>query len=715
VKRSAFVSAFAAALWVAAAALAQYQAPQLNSIFPCGGRQGTTVECTIGGGELNGASGLYFSHPDLKAEPAGPNKFKVTIPESAPLGRYDVRVVCPLGLSSCRSFVVGDRAEFVEKEPNNVPENAERMEMPAVVNGQVSGSVDVDCFVFSAKKGQRVLVNCWAWRIDSRLDGTLMVFDPQGKEIGYGGDFYGKDPFVDFTAAEDGDYTVKIWDFIFSSGTELVYRLEIGSQPHLDAVVPSAVVPGQSNTITLFGRNLPGGQPAPADMNVQGKPLEFITQVFSVDADSFKAASLHGGEALRPPQVLLDGTEYRLTTSAGSSNPLLIGFAAEPVVMEQEPNNDATASQRVTIPCEVSGTFSPVGDLDYYTFAVKKGDRITVDLYGERQSGLTDPVLNSFDATGKRITSGDDFGRNIGQLRFTTTTRDPRWDFTASADGEYTVQVRDLYHQQRGDPRLTYRLSVRQLKPDFRLVAAPTAEVQPDCTTVRRGGRYWIDVLAWRNDGFEDPIIVTAENLPPGVSSEPVTIGPGRTSAPLVFTAAADAPIGHAEIRIVGKAKIGETEVVRHARSGGLVWSTVNTPGIARIFDSILLAVREPAPFSITAKAVSAEVAAGGKLPIHVQLTRAADWNEDVQLSGFDLPQQAVFPLTTIKKGATEATAELSLPANIRPGQYSFIVHGSGQIPKYYSIETEPAKRGTNIRGVLPSNAVTINVVPAAK
>ena len=180
---------------------------------------------------------------------------------------------------------------------------------------------------------------------------------------------------------------------------------------------------------------------------------------------------------------------------------------------------------------------------------------------------------------------------------------------------------------------------------------------------------------------------------------------------PLVFQAAADAPLGHAEIKILGKATIDELEVVRQARAGGLVWPTVNTPGIARMFDTVVLAVREPAPFVLTAKPAKNEVTAGDKLSIAVDVARAADWNDDVQLSGFDLPQNASVALVTVNKGQSSGTVELMLPANTKPGPYSFTINGSGQMPKYYAAEPDPAKRGSNIRGVIPSNAVTINVL----
>ena len=42
-------------------AFAQLPNPRLNSVFPCGARQGTTVECAIAGGEINDATGLYWN------------------------------------------------------------------------------------------------------------------------------------------------------------------------------------------------------------------------------------------------------------------------------------------------------------------------------------------------------------------------------------------------------------------------------------------------------------------------------------------------------------------------------------------------------------------------------------------------------------------------------------------------------------------------------
>jgi Bacterial pre-peptidase C-terminal domain len=525
------------------AAQAQLPVPRLNSIFPCGARQGTSVACVVAGGELQGATGLYFSHAGISAQLVKPNTFKVTVAAGVPVGQYDVRVVTPLGLSNFRAFVVSDWPEVVEKEPNNEPATAQRVALPVVINGRMDGATDLDHYVFSAKKGQRILINCWAWRIDSQLDATLMLFDARGKELAYSGDYYGRDPFIDFTAPEDGDYILKVWDFVYGGGGDYFYRLQVGSLPHLDAVVPAAVNPGRKTTVTLYGRNLPGGQPAPGGAQIQGRPLEVITRDIEVPADALHATSLHGGEAVRPAQTALDGMAFRLTTAGGSSNPIFLGFTADPILLEKEPNNDMKSAQRVPVPCDVTGMFAPVGDRDFYAFTAKKGEKIVVETFGERQSGVVDPILVGYDAAGKKLITVDDSGRNIGQLRFTTTHRDARWDLTAPRDGEYVVQVRDSYFQQRGEARFTYRLSVRRPQPDFRLVVVPAAETQPDCTVARRGGNQWMDVLVFRNDGMDEPIRIEADQLPPGVTCDPVVIGPGKTSVPLVFHAATDAPL----------------------------------------------------------------------------------------------------------------------------------------------------------------------------
>ena len=75
-----------------------------------------------------------------------------------------------------------------------------------------------------------------------------------------------------------------------------------------------------------------------------------------------------------------------------------------------------------------------------------------------------------------------------------------------------------------------------------------------------------------------------------------------------------------------------------------------------------------------------------------MKLDRAADWTESVQLSGFDLPPGATVALVNVAKGATEGKVEVALPANLKPGTYTFTINGAGQVPRDYAREKDPKK-----------------------
>src|SRR5437870_3072567 len=161
--------------------------PRLLTLTPCGAKAGTTVEVVFTGTDLEEPQTLLFSHPGIKAEPIIPPpppapkpdpkkpapkpdpkqptpkpapiaKFKVTISADVPVGIYDARLIGQWGISNPRAFIVGDLNEVAEKEPNNDVEQAQRVEVNSTINGAIAAPTDVDFFVFTGKKDQRILV-----------------------------------------------------------------------------------------------------------------------------------------------------------------------------------------------------------------------------------------------------------------------------------------------------------------------------------------------------------------------------------------------------------------------------------------------------------------------------------------------------------------------------------------------------------------------------
>src|SRR5262249_52017166 len=171
-----------------------------------------------------------------------------------------------------RAFVVGDLAEVLEKEPNNDVPEAQRVTLNSTINGAISAPTDVDYFVFAGTKGQRVVVSCLALSIDSRMQAAVELYDAKGRQLGVNSRSTGhrhhanNDALLDATLPADGDYYVRLYQFTYTAGTpEYFYRLSISTAPWIDAVHPCVVQHGKPTNVTVWGRNLPAGQPDPPD------------------------------------------------------------------------------------------------------------------------------------------------------------------------------------------------------------------------------------------------------------------------------------------------------------------------------------------------------------------------------------------------------------------------------------------------------------------
>ncbi|HEY4261202.1 MAG TPA: hypothetical protein VGM98_13640, partial [Schlesneria sp.] len=178
----------------ASTAMAQLPSTRLFALFPTGGQAGTAVDVTITSGlELEEIQRLMFNHPGINAAPkmldvAGkqqpvPNQFVVSISGDVPPGNYEVRTVGFFGISNPRTFVVGTRKEISETEPNNTREQAFAVELNQVINGKINGATDLDWMKFTGKAGQRIIADCVARRLDSRLDGYLELHDASGRRL----------------------------------------------------------------------------------------------------------------------------------------------------------------------------------------------------------------------------------------------------------------------------------------------------------------------------------------------------------------------------------------------------------------------------------------------------------------------------------------------------------------------------------------------------
>ncbi len=713
--------------------------PSLQSVLPLGVKAGETAEITLRGTDLEGATSLWFDHPGIKAAHIKDLTFKITCAPDTPVGHHDVRALGTYGVSNPRVFVVGDRGEVKEIEPNNTLAEAKVVAINSTINGEINPAADVDWFAFEGKKGQRLLFDVEAERVDSRLDATLRLFDASGHGIAESRDVYGDDPFLDVTLPSDGRYVLKLHDVIYQGSPDAVYRLTITDAPHVDAIIPAIARAGVPNEVTLVGRNL-GGSPAP-DLAFDGRPLERKT-VTITPSESLEPDTAYPARGFVPSfAAVRRGFDYVFKAPSGHANPVFVALASDPVIVESEPNDDPEHAQEITLPCDVSGRFGKPGDVDYYRFKAKKGETWTVAADSERVGSIADPVvviqkLNEKGAPQDLMTGEDTADRVLGtRLNMSTVDATLRW--SVSEDGTYLVTINDVYSSQRGDVRLSYRLNIRPERPDFHLFVMPESPNQLDALTLNAGGRALSYVVVHREDNFSGPIRVEAVDLPRGLRCAPVTIPAGQVQSPIVFEADENIKPMSTLVRLVGRARFGDRkealdyvsgvsalgpDVAHPALGATVIWpgpdpqqqQQQGTPATVRVTRGFVLKVVEPAPFVLTADPPVKTVTPGSQLTLDLSVKRREGFTEAVtitQVSVFGNQQNAAQPaLPPIPKGVTAGTFTTKLPVTLAPGIYTFVLQGAGAYP--FSKDPK-AKTKPNVTVSEPSNAVTLIVRPA--
>ena len=680
------------ALMLVSLCSARAQLPQarLTALFPPGAQRGTTVEVTITGGtDLDEVDQLVFSHPGLKAvqkldangNPVN-NTFIVSADVTVPQGLFDARVRGLFGISNPRAFRVDTLTEIAETEPNNSAEQATAITLNSIVNARANGGTDVDFFRLHAEAGQTVVVRSEAAILDSTMQPVVQVFDPQGHRVAESRRKFSQDAAMVFTATSAGDYMIKVADVVYGGGNEYVYRLSVDTRPLVDAVIPAVVSASQPTNVQLVGRHLPDGQPS--TFQIGNETLRQTGFTLKPDADAELTTGIASFAA----------SANAVYTNAVDGNLLTISHSDHPVVIE----DPSVTVQTVNVPSVIDGRFEVIGDEDDYRFTASKGEVVVVEVYADRNGSIADPLLmvervvTAADGaeTFSRLGTEDDNKQNPGGADLPTLSSDPVFQLTASEDGTYRVRLRDRYSDSRGDARLSYSLSIRRPAPDFSLIvfdAFPSTDGKAPATSgavsLRKGGTYSLTVYAYRHDGHNEPIRITAENLPDGISCPDALIGAGATSAALVFSASPDVEEMVQSIRITGTAGAEAQQKSHAARVATLIHDAINgMPRTARLSDSLVVGVmKDEQPFSIDIKPMIADLSQDQQLLIPVKLQRRAGFDRKVDISVLGVPANVDAPAIAIEPNQDSGIVRLFFKENAPVSTSSIVLSGTASVP----------------------------------
>jgi hypothetical protein len=489
--------------------------PRIGYVYPPGAKTGTTLDVRLGAYDWTPDVQVFVHDPGVKIEITGervgpmhtPPPFwfgrskadlqqppvayefpaRVTIAPGTKPGPVRWQVASANGASAMGTFVVSGLNEVIEPETNK--SLIELPTLPAAASGRISRITEIDEYRFTVAKAG--LVTC---KLDDRVgqafDGTLIVRDAKGNVVADSADTVGGGLTVTFNASAGGVYTAAVSDADHAGDRGYVYRLTVEQAPEVIAVSPLVVARGKTTPIDVFGRGVATGKDA----------METTKQSAAVPADA------------------KDEFRYEFTTPAGKAAvKLAVGDATDAL----EPTTDDIAKRPLAAGTRMTARFDKLDaelqmPVDRYTLSATKGSVFRIGVEAAKFHSPVDPSIAVVAEDGKELARNDDL---LG-------TTDAAVDFTAPADGTYTVVVTD-FSGTEPSPTHLYRLVVDDAATAFDFTVSV-----PDKFDIVLGSTADLVVKSSRVGQWDEPIAIKLENLPAGVT-QPETPAPPPPPPPV--------------------------------------------------------------------------------------------------------------------------------------------------------------------------------------
>jgi hypothetical protein len=632
-------------------------APKLDSLSATWFQRGTTNEVTLSGDAFGGVEAVLLSGaglngaltakaaPSVTVEGSGGGistgnadnakslTLQLVVADNAALVSRELRLAGPSGVSNPVTVNVSDVPERLESKPNNSADQAPWMELPVAVSGVIGGSTESDFFRFKAKAGEKLIFDVQANRVGSPLDATLVVRGADGKELARSEDAHGLDPFLEFTAPAEGEFVIQLHDLRFQGGGDYRYRLVAGTLPYLDFLFPFGGRRGSTDELQLKGRNLDGS-----------------------DKLSVRIA----------PDAPLGRQDVRAHTPHGYSNPLPFEAGDLPEFMEGEPNNAADKANPIGAPVVINGRIGEPKDVDVFRLKAAADQKLVIEVRARQFGSPLDALLTLSDTNGAVLQRNDD-----------ANGPDARIEFDAKKDAEYLIALRDL--TERGGERFGYRLTVQppDTTPDF------AVRIAGGRFRVPRGGAVALRCEVDRRNGFDGAVRVTGDGLPAGVTASTLVLGGAPNFGWLILSAAADAPLGYAPLKLSATGERAGQAVVKPAQFGEQAWLTV----------------LPAAPFTVdvTPAVVQTEQNAGTALDVSV--IRRDGFAGEVKVLAEDLPGVGI-PAVTLPGGQSRAKLALNAAYNAEVGTRPVMVRAEAVIEGNTVVQYAPIPVPLTTQGI---------------
>ena len=698
--------------------------PAIGKLTPNFGARGQTTRVAVEGQHMTGDLSVASSVPGVTVKVAGDGdgkrEIEIHVAANVPAGPAALTFKSAAGASSPVNFIVDRYPAITDTASIDSARKGRPVTLPTTIAGTLDRAGQADYFRFSAKAGQQVGVQILTAAVGSKLDPVLELADAEGRVL-----TESLNGLLAYICPADGTYAIGVHDKEYRGGSDQFYRLHAGDIPIVTAVRPMGMQRGTEETVTLVGVNLPAKTatvripadaswfkivspkpgtrvPVPLPANVE-KPLGHPTVVVG----EFWQTIVDRGRAALAVPATADGTiekpgeEHLIRFPAKKGERLIIEVDARRIgspldsvieLLDNQGKPVGRAALRCTArTCVVFRDHDSAGAgirieawnelaMDDYVYIGNELLRIQqlplnpdadCNFYavGGQRIGFLDttpghhpigapiykveihPRGTTFPPNGLPVFHlnyrNDDGGPGYG--------KDSRIFFDPPADGEYTVRLSDA--RGHGGPEYGYRLTVRKPRPDFTVSFSPTAP------SVSKGGSVPIAATVNWIDGYDGPVQVKLENLPPGFEAPASFIEAGQQSTTFALYAAptaASPPANAAALKLVARATIDGHEVVREAKGG-------------------LPKVIEPGDLVTTTAAGEVTIRPGGEARLRVKIERRNGFKGRVPIEVRGLPHGVrVLDIglngILITERDTEREIAIYAEAWVKPMDHPFVV-----------------------------------------
>ncbi len=268
----------------------------------------------------------------------------------------------------------------------------------------------------------------------------------------------------------------------------------------------------------------------------------------------------------------------------------------------------------------------------------------SIDLSAERLNSPLSPSLTLLNEEGRVLRNNAGRGGRRNSII----------DYSFAQPGVYALRVEDI--SGKGGDGYVYHLDIRPTSPNFAI------SVTPDNPNIGRGGTVLLNVSLQRRVGFTEPILLSVENIPPGVTASQSAIlsEGGNDQGYLTLTAAPDANLAHSVVQVVGTVTTASGhQIRRNAIPIEIFQIRNNNQTVQR--QNIVVSVTEATPIIVSTTPDEVIVTPDGPVDITVKVDRGRGNRQNMNLTVVGLPVGVRLQrqTTVLRRGATEATITL--------------------------------------------------------